>query len=91
MITDEPIIGEVIESYSYGENQVVTIHDLGMEMYHFFFLPKHPNINFGDTVLMSFHSEKYWVHHGNPHLTYRIFPLVFPGCLLLELISERMN
>jgi len=91
MKTYEPIIGIVIESYLRGENQVVTVYCNEMRIRHYFFLPKHPDVNFGDTFLMNFHTEKYWIHYGNPHLTYRIFPLEFPGTLLWELISDIMN
>ena len=91
MKTDEPIVGIVTESYTHGENQVVTARSPDIRMYHFFFLPKHPDINFGDTLLMNFDTDQFWVHHGNPHLAYRISPLVFPGTLLLELILDQMN
>lgn len=91
MKTDEPQIGIVIESYLHGENQVVIAQDSELQMQHFFFLPKHPDVNFGDTILMNFYIEKYWVHHGNPRLTYRVFPLEFPGTLLWELLFDKMN
>lgn len=91
MKTDESIIGIVVESYTHGENQVVVARCPDIKMHHFFFLPKHPDINLGDVLLMNFDTDKFWVSYGNPHLTYRIFPCIFPGTLLLELIVERMN
>lgn len=91
MKTDESIIGIVIESYTHGENQVVVVHCPDAKIHRFFYLPKHPDINFGDFLLMNFHTDRFRVSYGSPHLTYRIFPLVFPGTLLWELILERTN
>lgn len=91
MNNDEITTGIVIDSYSHGENQVVTVRDSELEMRHFFYLPKYPDVSFGDTILLSLHSDKYWVHHGNPHLTYRLFPIAFPGTLLLEIIQAQME
>jgi len=95
MKTDECITGIVIESYDRGENQMVITDSpdpgIGKHHFFFFFLPQHPVINFGDTILMNIQADKYWIHHGNSHLTYRIFPLVFPGTLLLELILDRID
>ena len=91
MKTDEPTTGIVIESYAHGENQVVVARESELKMHHFLFLPKRPVVDFGDTLLMDFYAEKYWVHHGNPRLTYRIFPLEFPGTLLWELLFDKMN
>jgi hypothetical protein len=91
MKTDETITAIVVESYSHGENQIVIALSRSIAMHHFLFLPKHPDVNFGDVLLMNPHSDKYWVYHGNPHLTYRIFPHPFPGTLLLELIQAQIN
>ena len=91
MKTDESQIAIVTESYDQGENQVVVARDPDIVMHHFFFLPQHPAVNFGDTLIMKLHTDKYWIHHGNPRLSYRIFPLPFPGTLLWELIQTQMN
>ena len=91
MKTDETQIGIVVESYAYGENQVVIARSPDTKIYHFFYLPSHPDINFGDTLIMIFNIERFYLSRGNPHLTYRLFPLVFPGTLLWELIFDRMN
>jgi hypothetical protein len=91
MKTDESIIGIVVESYVHNENQVVVARSSDLETHHFFFLPKHPDVNFGDVLLMNFKTDRYWVHHGNPYLSYRIFPREFPGTLLWELIQAQME
>ena len=91
MKTDESQIAIVTESYDHGENQVVVACDPDNTMHHFFYLPKHPAVNFGDTLLMNLHTDKYWIHHGNLHPLYRIFPLTFPGTLLWELIQAQMT
>lgn len=91
MNSNEPSTGIVIESYTHDINQVVIAREPDIKMLHFLYLPRHPDINFGDTIIINFHTSQYWVHHGNPHLTYRIFPITFPGTLLLELISDQMN
>ena len=91
MKTDESQIAFVTESYDHGENQVVVARDPNIVMHHFFYLPKYPTINFGDTLLMNLRTDKYWIHHGNPRLSYRIFPLSFPGTLLWELIQAQMT
>lgn len=84
--------GIVVESYSYGHlHQVVTARCQKGKCRHFLFLPLSPDINFGDTLLMDFGSEQFHVHYSNPHLTYRIFPAVFPGTLLLELLLDSIN
>ena len=83
--------GIVIEAYDHDRNQVVTAYGPTPGHYQFFYLPPHPAINFGDTILMNFNNQKLFVHHGNPHLTYRISPIVFPGTLLYELITERIQ
>ena len=84
--------GIVVESYSYdSSHQVVTARCQQGKCRHFFFLPQSPNINFGDILLMDFGQEQFHVHHGNPHLSYRIFPAVFPGTLLLELLLDNLN
>ena len=80
----------VIESRSRGENQVVTACGPA-GAFHFFFLPSTPDVDFGDLLQMDFNPQSYFVHHGNPHLTYKITPLVFPETLLYELIIERVG
>ena len=81
----------VVESYNYDRHQVVTARGQEGKCHHFFFLPASPNINFGDILLMDFGQEQFHIHHGNPNLTYRIFPAVFPGTLLLELLLDNLN
>ena len=91
MNTDEPTTGTVIESYTHDKHQVVIAREPVIKMLHLLYLPRHPDINFGDTIIIDFKTDQYWVHHGNPHLTYRIFSIAFPGTLLLELILDQMN
>lgn len=80
----------VIESYNRGENQVV-IACGPVGSFHFLYLPPSPDVSFGDTILMNFNPQRFFIHHGNPHLTYKITPLIFPETLLYELISERIS
>lgn len=92
MITDETQMGIVVEVYTHGENQVVTVCSPDdIKVHYFFFLPEHPVVNFGDTLLMIFNADRFYLSRGNPHLTYRLFPHTFPGTLLWELILERVN
>ena len=80
----------VIESCSCGENQVVTACGPAGS-FHFLYLPARPDVSFGDTLLMNFNPQKFFIHHGNPNLTYKITPPVFPDTLLYELIMERVG
>ena len=80
----------VIESRSSGENQVVTACG-PVGSFHFFYLPARPDVSFGDTILMNFNPQRILIHHGNPLLTYKITPIVFPETLLWELIIERIS
>jgi len=93
MTTNEATIGFVVESYRHDQHQIVVANSpVGDHPNLFFFyFPKHPDINFGDTILMDFGQDEFRIHYGNPRLTYRISPQPFPGTLLLELISERLN
>ena len=80
----------IIESYNRGENQVITA--CGPEgSFHFFYLPPRPDVSFGDTIQMNFNPQRIFIHHGNPHLTYKITPLVFPETLLYELLMDRVS
>ncbi len=91
MIADESITAVVVESYSHDQNQIVVARSPNVAMHHFLYLPKYPDVGFGDTLLMDIEADKYWIHHGNPHLTYRLFPHPFPGTLLWEIIQTQMN
>ena len=90
---DKNEIGIVVESYNHNTHQIVVANSPIGDLHNFFFFyfPKHPDINFGDTILMDFDKDEFRIHYGNPHLTYKISPQPFPGDLLLELISERLN
>lgn len=87
------IIGHVIDCYDHDESHRVleVISNDCPKAYHFFFLPKTPDISFGDIVQMNFGESKFYVYRGNSRLRYRISPKQFPGTLLLELIQERLN
>lgn len=93
MITDDKDhIGIVIESYNHDPlHRVVTVQLPEGNNYFFFYVQEHSGIEFGDTLLMNFYLDKFHLRRGNDRLTYKITPLPFPGDLLLELISERMN
>ncbi|KKK62396.1 hypothetical protein LCGC14_3004750 [marine sediment metagenome] len=86
-------ISIVVESYSHNCHQIVIANSpIGSHHnYFFFYFPPHPDINFGDILLMDSGQDNFKVHYGNPLLTYKISPQPFPATLLLELISERLN
>lgn len=89
---DKEQVGTVIEVYNHDSlHRIVIVRLQEGKNYFFFYVPEHPAIEFGDTFLMNFCTEKYRLRRGNDRLTYSIKPLEFPGDLLLELISERMS
>lgn len=88
---DKNQIGIVIESYNHSPQHRVLTVQADDKNYFFFYVPEHPAIEFGDTLLMNFYADKYLLRRGNDRLTYTIHPLPFPGDLLLELISGRLN
>lgn len=94
MITDDKNqIGVVIECYDHNATHCVLevqSNDLPKE-FHYFYIPKTPEVNFGDTVQMNFAENKFYVYRGNSRLTFKIIPSTFPGSLLWELITERIN
>jgi len=93
MIADNNIIGHVIECYDHDETHrvlEVIIND-SPKTYNFFYVPKFPDINFGDIVQMNFETQQFHVFRGNSRLSYSIIPQVFPGTLLWELILGRIN
>jgi hypothetical protein len=90
---DNNIIGHVTECYNHDENHCVltVIVNDNPWSYHFFYIPKTPDVNFGDIIQMNFEKQQFYVFKGNSRLSYKISPQVFPGTLLVELIQERMN
>ena len=90
---NENIIGHVTECYDHNVSHRIleVISNDSPKAYHFFYIPKTPDINFGDIVQMNFEKQQFYLYKGNSRLSYRILPQVFPGTLLLELIQERMN
>lgn len=85
-------IGIVIECYDHDiSHRIVVVRSVDKKVYYFFYIPITPQVAFGDKFLMNFTKDQYYVSRGNSRLTYKITPLVFPGTLLLELITERMN
>lgn len=85
-------VGIVIETYNHDPlHQVVTVQLCESRSLFFFYVPEVPTIEFGDTFLMNFYTDKYKIFRGNDRLTYSIHPHIFPGVLLLELISERLS
>lgn len=96
MITDDKNqVGFVIECYDHDAlHRVLVVQsndEPGAKEFQFFYIPKSPQVDFGDTIQMNFAEENFFVSRGNSKLTYRIHPCVFPNTLLLELIAERMN
>jgi len=57
----------------------------------YFYLPKTPNIDFGDHIQINLAEDRIYVVKGNSRLSYRIIPSTFPNTLLWELMTERMN
>ncbi len=85
--------GVVIESYNHDRlHRVVTVclQDC-IKSYFFFYVPEAPAVELGDIFLMNFYADKYSIRRGNDRLTFKITPTVFPGDLLMELISERLS
>lgn len=85
--------GVVIESYNHDPlHRIVTVClQENIKSYFFFFVPEVPTVELGDILHMNFYTDKYSVCRGNDQLTYKITPCIFPGDLLLELISERLS
>ena len=89
---DKQQVGIVVESYNHDPLHRVIVAQLReAKSYFFFYVPESPSVEFGDILLMNFYHDRYILRRGNDRLTYTIHSLVFPGDLLLELISERMN
>ena len=89
---DKNQIGVIVECYDYdATHRVLVARSQEVKNYHFFYIPKSPQVDFGDTIQMNFVEEKFHIRRGNSKLTYKITPLVFPASLLWELITERMN
>lgn len=90
---DKNLMGVVVEVYDHDASHrilVVQSND-SPNVYQFFYISKTPEVNFGDIIQMNFADDKFHVCRGNSKLSYKITPLVFPGSLLMELITERMN
>lgn len=92
---DQNIKGFVIECYDLDtSHRVMVVQSSDEPMakeYHFFYIPKTPQVDFGDIIQMNFAKNKFYLYRGNSRLSYRIIPSPFPGSLLWELISERLN
>jgi hypothetical protein len=95
MLNSENKKGIVIECYDHDESHRVLVIQSSDEPwakeYHFFYIPKTPEVNFGDIVQMNFANSKFYVYRGSSRLSYKITPSPFPGSLLWELISEKLN
>lgn len=93
METNEKQLGIVVEAYDYDYlRRVLVVRSQEVAKNHtFFFIPRLPAVDFGDIIQMNFADDAFYIRRGNSRLTYRIRPLVFPGTLLLELITERLN
>lgn len=83
----------VVECYDHdATHRVVVAHASTVhKVYLFFYVGLHPEISFGDTLLVNLSDEEFYVCRGNGKLTFKITPLIFPGTLLFELLSERLN
>jgi hypothetical protein len=87
------IIGHVTECYDHDDSHriVEVIANDCPKDYRFFYVPKTPDICFGDIVQMNFEAGEFFLFRGNSRFRYRINPEQFPGTLLLELIQQRIN
>lgn len=90
---DKNEIGVVIEVYDHNASHRVLVVQLddSPNAHYFSYIPKVPDVNFGDFIEMNFTENRFYVYHGSPRLKYKITPAAFPGTLLMELITERMN
>lgn len=92
---DQNVIGHVIECYDHNAThrvlEVQSNDEPGAKAFHFFYIPKNPEVSFGDIVQMNFAESKFYLYRGNSRLSFRIMPSPFPGSLLWELIHTRMN
>ena len=84
--------GIVVEIYNHNTSHcVLIVRSQDIKNYYYFYIPTIPQVDFGDIIEMNFLKEKFYIFRGNPRLTFKIIPSVFPGTLLWELISERIN
>lgn len=90
---DKNQIGIVVECYDHdAQHRILVVQSNDSpKLYQFFYISQSPQVDFGDTIQMNFEREKFHLRRGNSKLTYSITPLIFPGSLLMELITERMN
>jgi hypothetical protein len=85
-------IGIVVEVYNHTpENCVLVVRSRDERKFHFFYIPTNPEVSFGDFIEMNFDIEEIYVYRGNSRLTFKTNAQEFPGSLLMELITERMN
>jgi len=93
MIRSNDEIFIVVECLAYdATHRIVTAHSSAIHKnYLFLYVGLHPEIDFGDTLLANLANEEFYVCRGNGKLTFKITPLIFPGTLLFELLSERLN
>lgn len=95
MTTDDTnIIGFVTDCYDHDEKhrvlEVQSNDQPGAKVYHFFFIPRVPEVDFGDRIQMNFDKGEFYVYRGNSRLTFKINPEAFPGTLLIELMQQRL-
>jgi len=85
--------GIVVEIYDHNTAHRVLVVQLddSPNAHYFSYIPKVPDVNFGDILGMNFIKNRFYVYRGSPRLKYKITPVAFPGTLLMELITERMN
>ena len=92
MITDNTQIGIVVECFDpNASHRVLIARSRETKSYTYFYIPRIPVVDFGDTIQMNIAENKYYIRRGNSKLIFKITPLDFPGTLLMELISERLN
>jgi len=84
--------GVVVEAYDHDtRHRVLVVRSRESREHHFFYISRVTPVDFGDILKMNFQKNEFHIRRGNSKLTYKINPLVFPGHLLWELISDYTN
>ena len=92
MEADKIQIGIVVDCYDHSEShRILVVRSRETSDRHFFYIPRDPDVSFGEIIEMNFTKNKLHVYRGNSRLSYLITPTIFPGSLLWELIQEQFN
>lgn len=90
--TDQIATGIVVEAYNHDEShRILTVRLCEFKCHFFFYVKRDLGISFGDTIKINLPKEKFAVIRKPVEQSFEFECLPFPGTLLLELISERIN